>query len=49
MAAFSSILEAGSSQEEKLRSLVEEIDTILAASSKLDLLKKKSFGLWLKR
>jgi hypothetical protein len=33
MAAFSSILEAGSSQEEKLRSLVEEIDTIILAAN----------------
>ena len=31
MAAFSSILEAGFSEEEKLRSLVEEIDTVILA------------------
>ena len=29
MAAFSSILEAGFSEEEKLQSLVEEIDTVI--------------------
>jgi len=32
MAAFSSILEAGFSEEEKLRSLVEEIDTVILAA-----------------
>jgi hypothetical protein len=31
MAAFSSILKAGFSEEEKLRSLVEEIDTVSLA------------------
>ena len=32
MAAFSSILESGLSEEEKLRSLVEEIDTVILAA-----------------
>ena len=32
MAAFSSIVEAGFSEEEKLRSLVEEIDTLILAA-----------------
>jgi hypothetical protein len=33
MATFSSILEAGSSQEKKLPSLVEEIDTVILAAN----------------
>jgi len=33
MAAFSSILEPGLSEEEKLRSLVEEIDTVILAAN----------------
>ncbi len=33
MAAFSSILKAGFSEEEKLRSLVEEIDTVILAAN----------------
>jgi hypothetical protein len=47
MAAFSSILEAGFSEEEKLRSLVEEIDTVILAAdanNKIMILHPKNFG-----
>jgi len=33
MAAFSSILEAGCFEEEKLRSLVKDIDTVILAAN----------------
>jgi len=48
MAAFSSTLKAGSSQEEKLLSLVEEIDTVILAADAnnkiMILISPKNFG-----
>ena len=48
MAAFSSILESGLSEEEKLRSLVEDIDTVILAADANNkiviLLSPKNFG-----